>query len=124
MEKITERLDQIAKGIELSFNVNIDLELDYLVPPVTNSRVETAILTKAITTRHTGIEVQPLHQKFMTSEDFALMMDMVPGCYFFLGNGEGAFQGCSIHNAYYDFNDENILLGANCWTALVEEYLV
>lgn len=123
MEKITERLDQIAQGIELSFNVKIDLDLDYLVPPVNNSRAETAILTQALTAHNTGLEVQPLSQKFMTSEDFALMMDVVPWCYFFLGNGEGAFQGCSIHNAYYDFNDENILLGANCWMALVETYL-
>jgi hippurate hydrolase len=28
-----------------------------------------------------------------------------------------------VHNAYYDFNDEILTLGAAYWTRLVERYL-
>jgi hippurate hydrolase len=61
--------------------------------------------------------------KVMGTEDFAWMLSEVPGCYFMLGNGEGEFHGCSVHNPHYDFNDELIRLGADCWVKLVEDFL-
>lgn len=124
MQKITQRLKQITQGIALSFNVKFELIIDDLVPPLVNSPHETEILIQALQRHQKEIVVRGLSEKKMTSEDFALMSDIVPGCYFFLGNGEGSFGGCSIHNAEYDFNDENILIGSNCWKALVETYLV
>ena len=39
---------------------------------------------------------------------------------FFLGNGEGEFHGCSVHNPNYDFNDELIRLGSDCWVKIVQ----
>ena len=58
------------------------------------------------------------------SEDFAFMLERVPGCYFFIGNGsEGTPGGCMVHNPNYDFNDALIEPGAAMWRALVEEFL-
>ena len=58
------------------------------------------------------------------SEDFAFMLDEVPGCYFFIGNGEGDGVGaCSVHNPGYDFNDRNIGVGAAMWVALAQRFL-
>jgi metal-dependent amidase/aminoacylase/carboxypeptidase family protein len=62
-------------------------------------------------------------KKLMATEDFAWMLTQVPGCYFFLGNGEGEFHGCSVHNPHYDFNDELIRLGSDCWVKIVQGYL-
>ncbi|MDF3884619.1 hypothetical protein P3W83_19455 [Cupriavidus basilensis] len=53
----------------------------------------------------------------MGSEDFAWILEKMPGCYFALGNGTGEWVGCSIHNDGYDFNDQLIPLGAACWVA-------
>lgn len=61
--------------------------------------------------------------RLMGSEDFAWMLNARPGCYFVLGNGNGEFTGCSVHNDHYDFNDRVIPLGATCWVALVQGYL-
>lgn len=38
----------------------------------------------------------------LASEDFAFMLNEVPGAYMLLGNGNTA----SLHNAAYDFNDD------------------
>jgi hippurate hydrolase len=57
------------------------------------------------------------------SEDFAFMLEKVPGCYFFIGNGD-APGSCMVHNPGYDFNDANISVGAAMWVALVQRYLV
>jgi hippurate hydrolase len=68
----------------------------------------------------------------MGAEDFAFMLQVRPGAYLFLGNGEAAgihrsaghgAGPCTLHNASYDFNDELIPIGASFWVRLVERFL-
>ena len=57
------------------------------------------------------------------SEDFAFMLQRVPGSYVLIGNGDGDSAGaCMVHNPGYDFNDDNIAIGAAYWTLLVQEF--
>ena len=57
------------------------------------------------------------------SEDFAFFLEKVPGCYVFIGNGEGELGGCMVHNPGYDFNDRVLPTGASYWVRLAESYL-
>ncbi|MDE2397933.1 MAG: amidohydrolase [Burkholderiales bacterium] len=58
------------------------------------------------------------------SEDFAFMLERVPGSYLLIGNGDGDSAGaCMVHNPGYDFNDDNIAVGAAYWTLLAERFL-
>jgi hippurate hydrolase len=57
------------------------------------------------------------------SEDFAFMLEQIPGSYLLIGNGDGDSAGaCMVHNPGYDFNDDNIATGAAYWVALVERF--
>ncbi len=59
------------------------------------------------------------------SEDFAFMLEAVPGSYLVIGNGAGDSAGaCMVHNPGYDFNDDNVAVGAAYWTLLAERFLV
>lgn len=58
----------------------------------------------------------------MASEDFACMLDVCPGAYFWLG-ADGATPSRPLHNAHYDFNDELIGPGIRLWSTLVERLL-
>ena len=62
------------------------------------------------------------------SEDFAFMLERVPGSYLLIGNGgpESAVpaHACMVHHPGYDFNDDNIAVGANYWTLLTRRFLV
>ena len=62
------------------------------------------------------------------SEDFAFMLERVPGSYLLIGNGIGNGDGknagaCMVHNPGYDFNDDNIAIGAAYWALLAERFL-
>ena len=62
------------------------------------------------------------------SEDFAFMLERVPGSYLLIGNGidngDGKNAGaCMVHNPGYDFNDDNIAIGAAYWALLAERFL-
>jgi hippurate hydrolase len=54
------------------------------------------------------------------SEDFAYYLQHRPGCFLRLGNGEDS---AMVHNARYDFNDQNLTVGAAYWTRLAERFL-
>lgn len=62
------------------------------------------------------------------SEDFAFMLEQVPGCYLLIGNGDNGFCGgehlgpCSVHNPHYDFNDACLAPGAAFWVALAGRF--
>ena len=61
------------------------------------------------------------------SEDFAFMLERVPGSYLLIGNGTGhgiGEGGCMVHNPGYDFNDDNIGVGSAYWVLLAERFLV
>ena len=61
------------------------------------------------------------------SEDFAFMLERVPGSYLLIGNGDGsdghACGACMVHNPGYDFNDANIAIGGAYWVRLAERFL-
>ncbi|AOA58763.1 amidohydrolase [Acinetobacter larvae] len=122
LQKINTRLQQIIAGIEISYAVKISMTQNNLVPATVNSAAESQFLAEHLQ-QGAGVDVKRQYKKLMGSEDFAWMLQELPGCYFFLGNGEGEHHGCSIHNARYDFNDDNILIGAQCWKTLVSAYL-
>lgn len=49
----------------------------------------------------------------MISEDFGAFLQVVPGAFMFIGNGEaGSPGGVPLHNAAYDFNDAVLPVGA------------
>ena len=73
------------------------------------------------------VGAERVHRRFpptMGAEDFAFMLQAKPGCYVFMGNGQGAgIPGCMLHNPGYDFNDEALPVGSSYWVKLVEHCL-
>ncbi len=66
----------------------------------------------------------------MGAEDFAFMLREKPGCYIWIGNGDGDHRlhghgmgPCMLHNSSYDFNDELLPLGASYWVMLATRKL-
>ena len=68
--------------------------------------------------------VEPQTIALTGSEDFAFMLEKRPGCYLLIGNGDGDSAGaCMVHNPGFNFNDDNVVVGAAYWTLLAERYL-
>ncbi len=62
----------------------------------------------------------------LPSDDFGLMLQRVPGCYFVVGNGIGkgvGEGGCDAHNPGYDFNDAILGGTASFFVQLVRRWL-
>ena len=57
-----------------------------------------------------------------TSEDFAFMLQAVPGAYVWLGQAS-AERGAALHTPGYDFNDEVLPIGAALLASIAERRL-
>ena len=55
----------------------------------------------------------------MAGEDFSYMLNVRPGAYMMIGNGDGA----TVHHPMYDFNDDAIPAGCSWFAEMVETRL-
>jgi hippurate hydrolase len=110
-----------AQAESFGVRAEIDWRPGYCV--LVNSVAETDF-ARQVALDLVGAERVTLHGPALTgSEDFAFMLEKIPGSYLLIGNGDGDSAGaCMVHNPSYDFNDDNIATGAAYWVALVEKY--
>ena len=119
---IEPAIRRIADGVCHAHGATFELTYERRYPPTVNSGKE-ADLAAAVAAQVVGdthLERDPTPS--MGSEDFAFMLQEKPGCYVWIGNGPGD-GGCTLHNPYYDFNDELLPIGASYWSRLVETAL-
>jgi len=129
VDLIERRLNEVAAGIAQAHDCRAEVYFERRYPAVINSAEQTAlvldVMREVVGERNTQV-VEPV----MASEDFSFYLQDKPGCYFFLGAGEGEHRDaghgagpCSLHNGSYDFNDRVIPIGASLWIRLVHRYL-
>ncbi len=112
----------VAQAESFGVTAEVDWRSGYCV--LVNSVDETNF-ARQVALDLVGAERVTLNGPALTgSEDFAFMLEKIPGSYLLIGNGDGDSAGaCMVHNPSYDFNDDNIATGAAYWVALVERYL-
>jgi hippurate hydrolase len=119
---LQQRIREVAAQQAASFGVAAEVDYQEGYPVLVNTAAETAFAAR-VATELVGPERVALDKPaVMGSEDFAYMLEHRPGCYLFLGNGDGA-GSCMVHNPGYDFNDAAMETGAAFWSLLAERFL-
>ncbi len=124
---LEQRIKALVNAQAESFDVRADLDWRKGYCVLVNSARETDF-ARQVAVKLVGPERVTLHGPQLTgSEDFAFMLEKIPGSYLLIGNGDGEGEGnsagaCMVHNPGYDFNDDNIATGAAYWAALVQEF--
>jgi amidohydrolase len=133
LDMIEQRMSDVAQHTAAAFGATVEFQFKRNYPPTVNHPAETAFVQRVLADV-VGTEGVLAQEPTMGAEDFAYMLQHKPGCYFFIGNGDGAHRGgyeggghdvgpCMLHNPRYDFNDDLIPLGATCWVRLAEQWL-
>lgn len=121
-ETVRRRFTDIVDGVCSALAAVATIEFINEYPAVLNWPGETELAARAAATVVGDANVDAAAAPVMGSEDFAYMLERVPGAYVFIGNGAG--EGvCGIHNPGYDFNDAILPLGASYWARLSETFL-
>ena len=116
------RVIEVVEGVCASLGARgqVDFVADY--PAVINQTDAIALSSEVATEIVGAANVDADSDPVLGSEDFAFMLEEIPGCYIFIGNGAGE-GNCMIHNPGYDFNDDAAVLGATYWVRLAQTFL-
>lgn len=129
LDLIEQRMRVIAEHTCQAHAMACKFEFSRNYPPTVNHLAPTELARRVMAGIVGEQNVLP-QQPTMGAEDFSFMLQAVPGCYCFIGNGDGDHRSaghgagpCTLHNASYDFNDDILALGASYWVRLVEASL-
>lgn len=130
LDIIEQRLEQISQHSATALGCSAEMTFTRTYPPTIN-HADSAQFCADLITDWLGADhlIDPVTPS-MGAEDFSFMLEQVPGCYLFLGNGDGDHRAaghglgpCSLHNGSYDFNDNLIPIGASFWVKLATQWL-
>jgi hippurate hydrolase len=115
---LEKRIGEIARAQAAVHGASAEVDYQRRYPVLNNHARQTEFCKQVIRDwlGPDGLKADP--EPVSASEDFAFFLERVPGCYVFIGNGEGVDGGCSVHNPGYDFNDRVLSTGASYWVRL------
>jgi hippurate hydrolase len=122
MEMIGANLARIAEGVAAGFGAKAKTDFRLIFAPLVNDAKEAEFAAGICAEVGGAGNVRRDPALIMASEDFAFMLNEVPGCYVNIGNGDGE-GACEVHNPSYDFNDQALAYGASFFARLVEKRL-
>ncbi len=129
LDLIERRMRVVAESTCAAFEATCEFSFVRNYPPTINPARETDFV-RAVMEEVVGAKRVREFEPTMGAEDFSYFLQARPGCYFVIGNGDGAHRQsghgmgpCMLHNPSYDFNDELIPLGATLWVRLAERWL-
>jgi amidohydrolase len=127
LDLIESRMAEVASHIAAAFNAEVEFKFRRNYPPLINHPKETAFAIDVMRDVVGKDNVDTRTEPTMGAEDFAFFLQEKPGCYVFIGNGEGDHRAgghglgpCQLHNGSYDFNDNLLPIGGSFWVRLVE----
>lgn len=130
LDLIETRLRKIAESTADAYECSVDVTFHRNYPPTVNSSAEAQFAAEVMKEVVGANRVDDSVEPTMGAEDFSFMLLEKPGCYAFLGNGEGGHREaghgagpCMLHNASYDFNDQLLPVGASYWVHLATKFL-
>ena len=119
-QKIETYLNQISRGLASAHDVDVEVTFETEFIETINHINPTETVFK--TARDQGYRVTNC-EPMSFSEDFAHFSNVVPGCFFLLGNGTEGLHSKPLHSSNYDFNDALLPIGTNFWSSLAESCL-
>ena len=128
LDLIERRMRQIAIATCEAFEATCEWEFHRNYPPTINYATETTFVRELLE-KFVGPQNVREFEPTMGAEDFSFFLQEKPGCYFLIGNGDGAHRAdgrgegpCMLHNPSYDFNDDLIPIGGAMWVRLAESW--
>lgn len=126
---VERRIHELATNQAAAYGCRAEIRYERGYPVLINAAEATAFAVDVARGLFGDDHVQANAQPLTGSEDFAFLLEQVPGSYVLVGNGDNGHAegkwagGCMVHNPHYDFNDACLPVGARLWVGLAERFL-
>ena len=117
---ITDKIRDISRGMEISYGVNIDIDISEGYPPVINDKEYCNILENAISKDET-LKYKEIDPE-MLAEDFGFYQEATRGLFFFVGTrNEKLGYVESLHNSRFNFDEQVLQNGLKAYAGICKE---
>lgn len=128
---VERRLHELCSHVAQGFGASATIKYERIYPATINTAKEAMFAADVAAMIVGESQVKRDLEPSMGAEDFSFMLQVKPGAYLRLGQGDGTHMdgtgsgtgqpGCFLHNSRYDFNDEVLPLGAALFAGLIEQ---
>jgi amidohydrolase len=117
-DKMPGLIERTAKGICEAYGAECEVAymLGYPVLKNTNEGLEVAVEAAR---QVVGDKIAMMERPLMGGEDFAYVLEKVPGAFLFLGTGDDTYHH-PLHHPCFDFNEEILPVGAELFRELAK----
>ena len=119
--EIKRLMGTLVEGISDAHEITgeVSFETEFVETINSSDQTETVIAVA----EELGLSLDGNCEPMSFSEDFAHFSNVVPGCFFLLGNGQTGCVSSPLHSSSYDFNDELLPIGVKIWSKIVRKIL-
>jgi amidohydrolase len=122
-KQLQREIPKIAGGVASALGARFEFDFKRGYPPTINEETMTDLVRDSV--REAGGTAAVVEQDVsMGAEDMSLVLQEVPGCYFFLGSmnpKKGLIH--PHHSAHFNFDEEALPLGVETWLRLARRFL-
>jgi amidohydrolase len=122
-KQMQREIPKVAGGVASALGAKIEFHYRVGYPPTVNEESMTDLVRDSV--REAAGTAAAVEQDIsMGAEDMSLVLQEVPGCYFFLGSmnpRKGLVH--PHHSAHFDFDEEALPLGVETWLRLAQRFL-
>jgi amidohydrolase len=116
--RLTEMCSAVAQGFGATATVHYERSYPATINTAAEARFAADVAQSLVGQEHVVRDLEPS----MGAEDFSFMLQVKPGAYMRIGQGEvNGVGSCFLHNSRYDFNDAILPLGAALHASLIEQ---
>ncbi|RVU53855.1 M20 metallopeptidase family protein [Anaerosphaera multitolerans] len=123
-KKISERIEEIVKGVTDSNGANYEYEYNFKYPPVVNDEEFTKNLVQSAKKVIDSKDIVEIDHPLMGGEDFAYYLEEVPGTFIFLSNLlEVDGQAYGHHTSKFALDESEFFKGTSIFVQFALDYL-
>lgn len=116
---LEHKMRALCEGIASAHGARCSVEYTHEFAPTVNWPQCVPVAAAAASAVVGAHQVDANVPAMMISEDFGAFLQVIPGAFVFIGNGDASsVGGTPLHNARYDFNDRVLPIGAHYFAEL------
>ncbi len=121
---VLQRFEKTVNAVTEAMGCTATIDLKMLTPATVNQPETSARIQQIARKILPGAEIDPNNYVTMGSEDFAFILEKVPGCFFFIGSANPS-RGLDAghHNPHFDFDESILPNAAGLMAASVADFL-
>ncbi|MGZ4163955.1 MAG: M20 metallopeptidase family protein [Tumebacillaceae bacterium] len=123
-EEIPRKIEAIVAGITSGYGATYELDYKYICPPLINDKDAAALVRRVAVDLYGPQRVLEAPPQ-MVGEDFAYMLQKVPGCFFFTGckHPNPVQEGYNVHHPGFDIDENAMYFGVQMLVESAMAYL-